>query len=63
MTRTLNPAAFAAGGPVVYWMQRAQRGWNNLALSVALGEANARRVPLQVLFVLDASCPDAKKCI
>jgi deoxyribodipyrimidine photo-lyase len=35
---------------VVYWMQRAQRGWDNPALDVAVDAANALGVPVVVFF-------------
>ncbi len=59
LLRPLNTKPPLSGRPVVYWMQRTQRGWNNPALTFAIGEANARRVPLEVHFVLDASFPQA----
>jgi deoxyribodipyrimidine photo-lyase len=38
------------GTCVVYWMQRAQRGVDNLALDLAVGAANALRKPVVVFF-------------
>jgi deoxyribodipyrimidine photo-lyase len=39
-----------AGSCVVYWMQRAQRGWDNPALEVAVEAANALGKPAVVFF-------------
>ncbi|HTS34654.1 MAG TPA: deoxyribodipyrimidine photo-lyase [Candidatus Solibacter sp.] len=38
------------GACVVYWMQRAQRGFDNPALDVAINAANALRKPVVVFF-------------
>ena len=38
------------GACVVYWMQRAQRGTDNLALDVAVAAANELGKPVVVLF-------------
>ncbi|MGB8014019.1 MAG: deoxyribodipyrimidine photo-lyase [Terriglobales bacterium] len=40
----------ADGRCVVYWMQRAQRGWDNPALDVAVAAANALQKPVVVFF-------------
>src|SRR5208282_6712754 len=39
-----------AGTCVVYWMQRAQRGWDNPALDVAVEAANGLGKPVVVFF-------------
>lgn len=46
-------------GPVVYWMQRAQRGDDNPALELAIAVANALQVPIAVFFAPRADYPDA----
>ncbi|HEX6906977.1 MAG TPA: deoxyribodipyrimidine photo-lyase, partial [Terriglobales bacterium] len=38
------------GSCVIYWMQRAQRAWDNPALDVAVRVANELRKPLVVFF-------------
>ena len=43
-----NPAP----GPVLYWMSRDQRAWDNWALCHAQQEALARQAPLRVVFTL-----------
>ncbi len=40
------------GKCVLYWMQRAQRGQENMALNAAIALANTLRLPVVVLFVL-----------
>jgi deoxyribodipyrimidine photo-lyase len=40
------------GAAVVYWMQRAQRAWDNPALDVAIAAANALAKPVVVFFGL-----------
>ncbi len=40
----------AAGGCVVYWMQRAQRALDNPALDVAVEAANALQLPVVIFF-------------
>src|SRR5215472_9600756 len=53
------------GGPpergrcVVYWMQRAQRGWDNHALDVAVNAANAMGLPCVVYFAVGKNFPHA----
>jgi len=53
------------GGPpergrcVVYWMQRAQRGWDNHALDVAVNAANAMGLPCVVYFAVVKNFPHA----
>jgi deoxyribodipyrimidine photo-lyase len=47
------------GKAVVYWMQRAQRADDNPALDAAIAAANALRLPVVVLFVLDPRFPSA----
>jgi deoxyribodipyrimidine photo-lyase len=47
------------GRAVVYWMQRAQRADDNPALDLAIDAANALRLPVVVLFVLDPRFPSA----
>lgn len=46
-----RPGAPAPGGRcVVYWMQRAQRAFDNPALDVAVEAANALRQPVVIFF-------------
>jgi deoxyribodipyrimidine photo-lyase len=47
------------GRAVVYWMQRAQRADDNPALDTAIATANALRLPVVTLFVLDPRFPSA----
>lgn len=47
------------GRRVLYWMQASVRVRDNLALVVAHGEATSRGLPLEVLFCLDPSYPEA----
>ncbi len=47
------------GRAVVYWMQRAQRGVDNLALDVAIEAANELRRPVAVFFGLHPNYPNA----
>jgi len=49
----------AEGKCVVYWMQRAQRALDNLALDVAIEAANALRKPLVVFLGLVPFHPNA----
>jgi deoxyribodipyrimidine photo-lyase len=44
---------------IIYWMQQAQRVAYNHALSFAIDQANQRRIPLSVVFVLADDIPDA----
>lgn len=41
-----------AGKYILYWMQRAQRGYENAALNAAIDLANALDLPIVVVFVL-----------
>jgi deoxyribodipyrimidine photo-lyase len=47
------------GTCVVYWMQRAQRGFDNPALDVAIEAANLLRKPIAVFFGLHPGYPNA----
>lgn len=47
------------GRCVVYWMQRAQRGCDNVALDIAIKTANELRKPLAVFFGLHPKYPNA----
>src|SRR4051812_3262133 len=47
------------GRCVVYWMQRAQRALDNLALDVAVEVANALRLPVVVFFAPVSFYPNA----
>lgn len=47
------------GRCVVYWMQRAQRGVDNLALNIAISAANELQKPLAVFFGLHPKYPNA----
>ena len=57
--RALNRLLPVAKRPVVYWMQRAQRGRCNAALDHAIDLASVHGAGLWVLFVLDAGFPGA----
>ncbi|MBU1069974.1 deoxyribodipyrimidine photo-lyase [Myxococcota bacterium] len=59
LIRPLNGRPAKPGRPVLYWMQRSQRGWNNPALALAIELANERRSGLWVLCVLDGRYPEA----
>jgi len=48
-----------ADGPIVYWMNRDQRVADNWALIHAKELADARRVPIVVVFCLTSTLPDA----
>jgi len=52
-------APAADGNCVVYWMQRAQRGQDNLAVDLAVHIANALELPLVVYFAGIANFPHA----
>src|ERR1700719_1475408 len=52
-------APAADGKCVVYWMQRTQRGRNNLALDLAAEIANELRLPLIVFFSAISNYPHA----
>ena len=47
------------GGFVLYWMQQAQRVHCNPALEFAFRQAEALRLPLQVVFILSDTVPEA----
>jgi len=47
------------GRCVVYWMQRAQRGWDNHALDVAVNAANALGLPCVTYFAAVKNFPHA----
>lgn len=49
------------GRHILYWMQQAQRAHDNHALEWALREANARSLPLAVVFVLTPGYPQASR--
>jgi deoxyribodipyrimidine photo-lyase len=49
----------ARGRCVVYWMQRAQRGWDNHALDVAVNVANALGLPCVAYFAAVKNFPHA----
>lgn len=49
----------ANGTCVVYWMQRAQRAWDNPALDVAIAVANELQCPVAVFFGLHPKYPNA----
>jgi deoxyribodipyrimidine photo-lyase len=59
MRRPGDPAP--AGKTVVYWMQHAQRVGDNPALEAAIAAANALRLPVTVLFVIDPRFPSANQ--
>jgi len=48
-----------AGRCVVYWMQRAQRGWDNHALDVAIAAGNALELPVVAYFAGISNFPHA----
>ncbi len=49
------------GTCVVYWMQRAQRGTDNLALNHAIKLGNALKLPVLAVFGLTAAYPGAQR--
>ena len=51
----------AEGSCVLYWMQRAQRGRDNLALNLAIDVANAMGKPVVAAFALTPDYPGAQK--
>ncbi|MBK8908620.1 MAG: deoxyribodipyrimidine photo-lyase [Rhodospirillales bacterium] len=55
----LNERGVRDGAYVLYWMQQSQRASGNLALDLAVREANERRLPIVVGFGLTADYPDA----
>ena len=50
-----------AGACVLYWMQRSQRGVDNLALNLAIDAGNALGVPVIAAFGLTADYPGAQR--
>ena len=50
-----------AGGCVLYWMQRAQRGVDNAALNLAIALGNALNKPVLAAFALTAAYPQAQR--
>jgi deoxyribodipyrimidine photo-lyase len=54
-----RPGAPAAGGCVVYWMQRAQRALDNPALDVAVEAANTLQQPVVIFFAPVPFYPNA----
>jgi deoxyribodipyrimidine photo-lyase len=58
LTRTYSERP-THGDRILYWMQASVRIRDNLALAWAQREAEARRLPLDVLFCLDAGYPEA----
>lgn len=57
----LNDIPGRDGKCIVYWMQSSLRLSDNPALALAIGEANARRLPLLVFFSIDPSIPMANE--
>ncbi len=55
--RPLNGRPVRPGRPVVYWMQRSQRGWGNPSLDFAIELANGLGGGLWVLVVLNGRYP------
>jgi len=55
----LSPGDPAGSGPVIYWMQRAQRAECNHALDLAVRTANSRDVPVFAYFGLTDDFPGA----
>ena len=58
-TRRRNDKSVDPSGPVLYWMQRDQRVRDNWALHYAQKQAQARQVPLLVVFNLVPQFGDA----
>lgn len=58
LTRTFSERP-THGERILYWMQASVRVRDNLALAWAQREAEARRLPLDVLFCLDVTYPEA----
>ncbi|MFA9461702.1 deoxyribodipyrimidine photo-lyase [Thiohalorhabdus sp. Cl-TMA] len=54
-----GPGAPRQGRYVLYWMQQAQRAFDNAALDHAVVRANALRIPVVVVFGLTADYPEA----
>ncbi|WP_027389681.1 deoxyribodipyrimidine photo-lyase [Chrysiogenes arsenatis] len=63
MTRRLRywRATSTSGEYVLYWMQAAQRAWQNAALEYALERARVAKLPLIVAFVLNPHFPNANQ--
>ena len=59
LTRLKEATRHEDGRMVVYWMQQSQRVKTNHALDHAIRTANAKNVPLVVLFVLTDGYPEA----
>lgn len=57
--RRRNDRPDQKGRYVLYWMQQSQRAEDNPALSVAIAEADRRRLPLAVVFGLTDAYPEA----
>ena len=53
VTVRVRGAADPDGEAVVYWMQRAQRAWDNPALDAAIDAGNALRLPVVAFFGLN----------
>lgn len=51
--------ALGKGSYILYWMQQSQRAVYNHALEFAVAEANARRLPVMVVFGLTGKYPEA----
>lgn len=60
LTRTFSERPIR-GERILYWMQASVRVRDNLALAWAQREADARNLPLDVLFCLDATYPEANE--
>jgi deoxyribodipyrimidine photo-lyase len=59
--RALNERPAQTGDYVLYWMQQAQRVRNNHALEYAIQQANARDLPVVVVFGLTDRYPEANE--
>ena len=59
--RERRSGALADRGPVVYWMQRSQRGRSNLALDLAIRAANRLGAPLLVFLAPRPDFPGATR--
>ena len=55
--KALNRRPVVNGRYVLYWMQASPRTRHNHALEYALRQANDRRLPLVVCFVIDDGYP------
>ena len=56
----LNEKRVANGTYILYWMQSSVRAEYNHALEYAIGQANTKKQPLLVLFVVTDNYPEAK---